>query len=344
MGAAPPAQARPTILDVARLSGVSVSTASNALAGKRHVKAETRERVQRIAEEIGYAASAAARGMRLKRTWSIGLIVGDIANPFVPEVVRGIEDVIWRERNNLILCNTDSDLDKRRAYLRSLVGRQIDGLLIASQALDAGDMQLIARAGIPAVTLNRRPQVGALDYVGIDNRHGIRLAMDYLLALGHRRIAFIKGIVDSTSAGDRFGAYVQALEEAGLPSEPTLVAQGDYTLPSGAAAARQLMAQERPPTAIVAANDLTAIGALGTLHEMGVRVPDEVSVVGFDDIYLSDHPLVKLTTVQHPKRETGIAAASYLLQRIQDGVQDPPRTMVLKPALLVRGTSGRPPR
>ncbi|EWY41574.1 LacI family transcriptional regulator [Skermanella stibiiresistens SB22] len=334
--------ARPTILDLAAACGVSPATVSNALADKPNVKASTREMVRRKAAEMGYHASATARGLRLGRSWSIGLVVGDIANPFVPEVVRGVEDVVWRARKNLILCNTDFQADKKTAYVRSLLDKNIEGLIVLSQVLSPSDMRLVEAADVPLVTVNRGTPGYTSDYVGIDNHAGVRMAMDYLVGLGHRRIGFIKGLPSSNSALDRFAAYTEAVERHGLDSDPSLVMPGDYDMESGDSGARAIMASAIPPTAIVAANDQMALGALGALHELGLRVPDDVSVVGFDNIQLAAHPLLNLTTINHPKRETGDAAARLLLQRILGKMVDPPRSVVLKPSLIVRGSSGPP--
>ncbi len=335
--------ARPTILDLAALCGVSPATVSNALAGKPNVKAQTRDLVLRKAREIGYHASSTARGLRMGRSWSIGLVVGDIANPFVPDVVRGVEDVVWRERKNLILCNTDFQAEKKTAYVRSLLDKQIDGMIVLSQILDDQDMERVEAAGIPLVTVNRRAPGHACDYVGIDNQAGVRMAMDYLVSLGHRRIGFIKGLFRSSSADDRLAAYLEAVAAHGLDSDPSLVVQGDYSIESGDSATRTMMAAAQRPTAIVAANDLMALGALGALHDLGIKVPSDVSVVGFDNIQLAEHPLLNLTTINHPKRETGDSAARLLLQRIAGDRNDPPRSVILKPSLIVRGTSAPPP-
>ncbi|MBK1838426.1 LacI family DNA-binding transcriptional regulator [Azospirillum sp. YIM B02556] len=340
--AAPASGARPTILDLAALCGVSPATVSNALADKPNVKAETRDLVRRKAREIGYHASSAARGLRMGRSWSIGLVVGDIANPFVPDVVRGVEDVVWRERKNLILCNTDFQAEKKTAYVRSLLDKQIDGMIVLSQILDAHDMERVAAAGIPLVTVNRRAPDFSTDYVGIDNQSGVRMAVDYLVSLGHRRIAFVKGLFRSSSADDRFAAFQAAVQAHGLDGDPSLAVQGDYSMESGDSAARSLMALSQRPTAILAANDLMALGALGALHDLGIRVPADVSVVGFDNIQLAEHPLLNLTTINHPKRETGDAAARLLLQRIAGDRTEPPRSVVLKPSLIVRGTTAPP--
>ncbi|MCF8482759.1 MAG: LacI family transcriptional regulator [Rhodospirillum sp.] len=336
---------RPKILDVAKACGVSPATVSNALANKRQVKAETRELVRRVAIEMGYRPSAAARGLssRAGRTWSVGLVVGDIENPVVPTIVRGVEEILWASRTSLILCNTDFQQDKKMAYVRSLVDRDIDGLILVSHLFNDMEARSISLLDLPIVTVNRMADEWKTDYVGIDNTAGTRSAVNYLTGMGHRRIAYIKGLHTSTAAEARFDGYLVGIAAAGGDTDPDLVVQGDYTQESGDIATRQLMALDRPPTAIVAANDLMALGVLGALRNLGVSVPGEVSVVGFDDIHMSRHPLINLTTVHYPQHETGAMAARLLLRRIEDGPDELPRSMVLQPSLIVRGTTA-PPR
>jgi DNA-binding LacI/PurR family transcriptional regulator len=334
---------RPTILDVAARCGLSPATVSNALAGKPHVRAETRALVHQTVAELGYRASTVAQTLRMRRSWSIGLLIGDISNPYVSDLVRGVEEVAWRQKTSLILCNTDFNADKKTAYLRSLLDKQIDGLIFASQVLNAEEKQALDLERVPFVVIGRKREDLTADCVGVDNAAGISMAVDYLARLGHRRIAFVKGLAASVSALDRFTAYRAAIHSIGLDADPDLVSEGDYSLESGSAAARRLMAVTPAPTAIVAANDVMAIGALGALHEMGVRVPKDVSVAGFDDIYLAKHPLVNLTTVHQPMHETGSSAAKLLLARILGETDAGEQSVVLRPSLVVRGTTG-PPR
>ncbi|WP_169738457.1 LacI family DNA-binding transcriptional regulator [Afifella pfennigii] len=337
---------RATIRDVARACGVSTATVSNALAGKPHVKAQTREAVERAAVELGYRPSAAARGLssRTGRTWSVGLVVGDIENPVVPKIVRGAEEILWANRTSLVLCNTDFQQDKKMAYVRALIDRDIDGLILVSHIFNDMEARAISLSDLPLVTVNRMNDQWQADYVGIDNAAGTRAAVDYLTGLGHRRIGYIKGLNTSTAAQARFDGYLSGIAAAGGDTDPALVIQGDYTQESGAIAARQFMALSDRPTAIVAGNDLMALGVLGALRDLDIAVPNEVSVIGFDDIHMSAHPLINLTTVHFPQHETGAMAARLLLRRINEGPDDLPRSVVLPPQLIVRGSAGVPPR
>ncbi|MFM0052527.1 LacI family DNA-binding transcriptional regulator [Caballeronia grimmiae] len=335
---------RPTILDVAAACGVSPATVSNVLAGKKHIAVQTRALVLEKVDELGYVASATARALRMNRTWSVGVVVGDIANPFTPEVIHGIEDTLWERHNNLILCSTGSQSDRKVAYLKNLIDKHVDGLILVTQSLTPDEAAALDLARLPPlVTINRKSEAVPSDHVAIDSWGGMSSLMDYLLALGHSRIAFVKGLASSTSAAERYRAYRAAMKRAGFAVHPGLVLHGDYTIESGTRAGAQLASLPQVPTAIVAANDLMAIGVLGALRERGVPVPDDISVAGFDDILLAGHPLISLTTIAQPKYETGVVAARTLLERIEIGPRPAPKMIKLDAALKIRGTTAPPP-
>jgi DNA-binding LacI/PurR family transcriptional regulator len=329
-----------TIKQVAEASGVAPSTVSNALTGKGYVAPATRSRVVEAAESLGYRASSLARSLRLQQTWSVGLLLADVSNPFFPAVVRGIEDVLWGKQYNLVLCNTDYNKDKEAAYLRHLLDKQLDGLILASTASDSDDVLELQARGVPFVMLNRRHVSARTHYVGMDNAGGVGAAIEHLLTLGHRRIAFIKGRADSSAAQERFQGYRAALREAGIRFDPALVAQGDYTIESGHAAAGGFMRLARLPTAIVSANDFMAVGAMAQFKERGIRVPDDVSVIGFDDIFVSALPWIELTTVRPQSWQLGASAAELLLEQIGRRGGAPPREIVLENELILRATAG----
>ncbi|WP_438390431.1 LacI family DNA-binding transcriptional regulator [Caballeronia sp. DA-9] len=340
---APESADRPTILDVAAACGVSPATVSNVLANKPYVREQTRQLVLQKVAELGYRASRAAQSLRTGRSWSVGLIIGDISNPYVAEIVQGVEEVLWAKRNNLILCNTGFDADRKMAYTSSLLDQHVDGLILVSQSFSEEEARALNLVDVPVVTVNRACEALKSDQVGIDGAGGIRAAVQYLAQLGHRRIAFVKGAASSPSADGRYVAYTQAVRAHKVVSDSALVVQGDYSMESGSIAVRELWARGAAPTAIVAANDLMAIGALGALKEMGVDVPRDVSVIGFDDIFLSNHPLVRLTTVHYSKRDIGANAARLLMRRIEGDRGDGPRAVTLDTSLVVRGTTA-PPR
>jgi LacI family transcriptional regulator len=332
-------RSRITIKQVAEASGVAPSTVSNALTGKGYVSPETRSRVVETAANLGYRASSLARSLRLQQTWSVGLLLADVSNPFFPAVVRGIEDVLWGRQYNLVLCNTDYRKDKEAAYLRHLLDKRLDGLILASTAADSDDVPALQAQRVPFVMLNRRHVSARTSYVGMDNEGGVGMAIEHLLALGHRRIAFIKGRADSSAAEERYQGYRKALRGAGIPFEATLVAQGDYTIDSGRAAAARFMELGRLPTAIVSANDFMAFGAMALFKERDIAVPRQVSVIGFDDIFVSALPWIELTTVRPQSWQLGASAAELLLGLIAGTERNRAREIILPNELVLRATT-----
>ena len=332
-----------TIKDVAQACGVAPSTVSNALTGKGYVRAKTRDQVIAAAARLGYRASSLARGLRLQRTWTVGVLLADIANPFFPDLVRGMEDVLWARHYNLMLCNTDYDKEKEAAYLRHLVDKRLDGLILASTAADSPHVMLLRERGMPFVMLNRRHRTLATDYVGIDNRRGTASAVQHLAELGHSRIAFIRGPQDSSAAEDRLSGYLDEMRRQFALFDEQLIAPGDYSIEAGKGACARFLALDQPPTAIVSANDFMAIGAMATLRERGLAVPRDMSVTGFDDIYVAALPWFELTTLRPHSRELGTRTAEVLLARI-DKTANGPADIVLAPTLIQRGTTAPPRR
>jgi DNA-binding LacI/PurR family transcriptional regulator len=332
-----------TIKDVARACGVAPSTVSNALSGKGYVRRETCAQVVAAAARLGYRASSLARGLRLQRTWTVGVLLADIANPFFPDLVRGMEDVLWARHYNLMLCNTDYDKGKEAAYLRHLVDKRLDGLILASTAADSPEVTLLRERGVPFVMLNRRHRTLATDYVGIDNRRGTAAAVEHLAELGHNRIAFIRGPQDSSAAEDRLGGYQDEMRRRFAGCDEELIAPGDYSIEAGRRACIRFLALAPPPTAIVSANDFMAIGAMAVLRERNLAVPRDMSVTGFDDIYVAALPWIDLTTLRPHSRELGARCAEVLLARI-DKTANGPADIVLSPTLVRRGTTAPPAR
>lgn len=332
-----------TIKDVAQACGVAPSTVSNALTGKGYVRPTTRDQVAAAAARLGYRASSLARGLRLQRTWTVGVLLADIANPFFPDLVRGMEDVLWGRHYNLMLCNTDYDKEKEAAYLRQLIDKRLDGVILASTAADSADVALLREHGVPFVMLNRRHRTLATDYVGIDNRQGTATAVQHLADLGHRRISFIRGPWDSSAAEDRFSGYIDEMRRRFAVFDEQLVAPGDYSIAAGRRACTQFLALAEPPTAIVSANDFMAIGAMAVLRERGLAVPQDMSVTGFDDIYVAALPWIDLTTLNPHSRELGARCAEVLLARI-DRTAHGPADIVLPPTLIRRGSTAPPAR
>jgi len=330
-----------TIKDVARACGLAPSTVSNALAGKPLVRDETRELVLATAERLGYRASSLARGLRLQRTWTVGALVADIANPFFGELVRGMEDALSVRDYSLVICSTEYDARKERALLAMLLDKRMDGLILASTASDSVEVPRLRELGVPFVQLNRRHRRLRCDYVGIDNAVGTAKAVAHLAELGHRRIAFIQGPPQSSTATERFAGYRDELGRRFGAVDADLVAPGDYSAERGRAAADRFLSLPEPPTAIVSANDFMAIGAMERAQERGLEVPRDLSVTGFDDIFVAGLPWIGLTTLRPQSRALGAAAAELLLSRIESPAE--PETRILPCSLVVRRTTA-PPR
>jgi LacI family transcriptional regulator len=331
-----------TIRDVARECGIALSTVSNALAGKPHVAKETRRQVKEVAERLGYRASAVARALRTNRSFTIGVLIADVANPAFPDFVRGVEDVAIREKCSLFVCNTDGDIERQIWHMQSLLSNRVDGMVLISQHVDDERVRELLAVGPPHVALQRRSPRFDDDYVGSDNVGGITEAVEHLADLGHRRIGFVRGPLGSSTAQERLDAYRSAVARLGLDADPALVFDGDYTMPTGHLAGRALLSLPRPPTAIMASNDINALGIIDAATELGRDVPRDLSVIGLDDITLAAYGRINLTTIHLQKRAMGAAAAELLMKRVRSKRRGQGRLMTFPTHLVVRGTTAPP--
>jgi DNA-binding LacI/PurR family transcriptional regulator len=322
--------------------GVAVSTVSNALTGRRFVLEDTRKQILEAAERVGYRASPIARGLRLQRSFTIGILVGDITNPFFPDLIRGAEGVVSAEHYHLTLCDTGYRAEKQEGYLQMLRERRLDGLIVASQAAMSQGLIDLVQAGFPLVFINQRYDGIETDYVGVDNVKSIDEACKHLWSLGHRRIAFICGREGATAAVDRFECFKSSITALAGSLDESLVEPGDYTYESGVLAAKRLLSRSVRPTAVLTANDLSALGVMEAAESLDLKVPDDVSIVGIDDIFISALPRISLTTVRQPKFEIGAAAARLLFERI-GGAGGPWKEIILESHLIRRATSGTAP-
>ena len=332
-----------TIKHVAARAGVSYTTVSHVLNGTRRVSAVTRQRVEAAAAELAYAPSAVARALKNSRTRMVGVLVPNITNPFFAELTRGIEDCCQRADYGVFLCNSDDAPERQARYLQTLVERRVDGLLLAAPAGEPEALvQRLAAAHAPIVVIDRELPGLAARLVRVDHRGGARLAVEHLLSLGHRRIACLSGPSSFAVSRLRAAGWRDGLEAAGLQPDPQLLLEGDFDAAVGHALARQLLARG-DVTAIVAGNDLMAIGALRAAAELGLAVPQAVSIVGFDSIDLGAYTYPPLTTVGHRIAAIGEAAASLLLGMLSD--PDAAHEDVMVPVSLIeRASSGVAPR
>ncbi|WP_027169654.1 substrate-binding domain-containing protein [Mesorhizobium sp. WSM3224] len=323
-----------TIADVARHAGVSVATVSHVMNHTRHVEPETAGRVRAAIAALRYSPNSVARSLRRGETKTIGLLLPDNSNPFFASVARQIEDAGFVSGYTVILCNSDGNAEKEERYLSVLMAKQIDGLIFAGSSDHA---RVFARLlpSVPAVLLDREIQSVNVDTVLVDHDHGGYLAGRYLAGLGHRKIGVIGGPRDSSSSPARLRGFVRALGEAGIDLPPSSIVDSDYHFAGGRLAMEQLMAQAPDITALFACNDLMAMGALTVLRSRGLRVPDDISMVGFDDIPYAVTTWPPLTTIAQPVEKIGTRAVSLLLERLGEPAA-PSRREVLAPVLVER--------
>ncbi|WP_435035967.1 LacI family DNA-binding transcriptional regulator [Pseudomonas neuropathica] len=304
-----------TIKDVAALAGISYTTVSHVVNNTRPVSQEVRLKVEAAIKSLDYVPSAVARSLKAKTTATIGLLVPNSLNPYFAELARGIEDYCERNGYCVILCNSDDNPDKQRSYLRVLLEKRIDGLIVASAGGDSGLAQGLAGVKTPMVIVDRGLDGVDADLVRIDHEYGAYLATRHLLELGHRDIATIGGPASTSVAQMRLAGYCRALKEAGVEVRPERMLESDFTSTGGYNAAATLL-ESNPPSAIFAGNDMIGIGVLRAAAERNVRVPSELSVIGFDDIQMSRYVYPALTTVGQSILQLGEMAAEVLLRRI----------------------------
>jgi LacI family transcriptional regulator len=322
-----------TIKDVARVAGVSPSTVSRALTTPALVQAETRARVERAAAELGYQPNRAARGLITGRTGNIGLIVPDLTNPFFPGVVKGVQSRARESDFSVFLADTDEDPTAEAGLVRAL-SKQVDGIVLCSPRMTEEDLRSVI-GETPVVMLNRR--VGPIPAITIDNVDGIRQAVAHLAALGHRRIAYVAGPRLSWSNKERARALRTSTNAAGID----LIEIGNFApqFAGGVAAADLVLAAG--VTAVIAYNDLVALGLLNWFATRGVKVPEAISVMGFDDIVLSQMVSPSLTTVAQPQEQIGRAGVDMLLQLLEDPDRAAAARRELPSQLMVRHSTGR---
>jgi DNA-binding LacI/PurR family transcriptional regulator len=329
----------PTIVDVARRAGVSKSLVSLVLRGAPNVSEEKREAVTRAAEEIGYRPNAVARSLVRRRSFVIGVMVSDLHNPYFTEVIDGIE-AASRVAGYHALFNSGGRTAAGEAdAIDALLQLRTDGVVMAGPVLSAARIAQVATA-VPVVVVARSSRSRAHDSITNDDRMGARLAVDHLVSLGHRAIAHVDGGSGAGSPQRRSG-FLRAMARHGLARSATVV-RGAFTEDGGRGGVRTLLRAGRRPTAIFVGNDLAAVGALDALDERGLRVPHDVSLVGYDNIALAGLGHIDLTTIDQPRREMGVTAVGLLLER-RDGGRRAARHLVVPPSLVVRGSTAPPP-
>jgi LacI family transcriptional regulator len=310
-----------TIRDVAKLAGVSVATVSRVLNKNGYVNKETEQKVMKAIEQLHYQPNAVARGLAGKQTGTIALILPDIANPFFPEIARAVEDVAQRYGYTVILCNSDDQGHKEQSYIEVLQKKYIDGIIFASNTLGEEDVKNMRRKNIPVVVLDRAPNRQLCSVIRSQNYEGAKLAVQHLLDAGCQRIAHIYGPQDFVTAKERLEGYEDSVRQFPWYT-PSLMVPGYFRLEGGLKAVRDLLARHPDVDGIFAGNDLMAIGALKGLHQLGIRVPQDVALIGFDGIGLTEITEPELSTVAQPIYEMGSLAAKVLIEKIETGQKE----------------------
>lgn len=328
-----------TIYDIARVAGVSIATVSHVLSGKGRASAATRERVLAAVRELGYERSAIASALAGKNTHTIGLLVPDVDNPYFSEVVRGAEDAAFARGYSVLIGNTDHDRDKEAAYLRTLRVKAMDGVIVATGTADPAVLSGMAQDGVRVALLSRQISGVPGPFVGVDNHAGGGAAAAHLLELGHRSIGVIVEPLSVQSAQDRLDGFLA--RTAGAPGIQIHVAEEQgFGIRTGELATRALL-EAHAVSAIFAGNDQLAVGALQAARACGLRVPADLSVMGFDDSAWARIAVPALTTIAQPMRDLGQAAADLVIDAIESGAPDE-STVILPFSLVVRDSTGRP--
>ncbi len=335
----------PTLRDVAVAAGVHPATASRALnpATRGLVNADTARRVIKVAESLGYRPNPIARGLKTSKSGTVGLVIPDLTNPLFPPIVRGIEDVLEPAGFSGLIVNTDNDPDRERAQIELLRSRQVEGLIVATALVHHPLLEQLHREGVVMVMVNRRPNGIDVPSITPDDASGVELAVQHLAALGHRRIAHLAGPSNTSTGVVRARSFRSTVRDLGLDDDPALVATCPYwSEESGAEALRTLLDSGVDFSAVVAGNDLIALGCYDVFAERDIDCPGDISVVGFNDMPFLDKLRPPLTTVAIPHQQIGTEAGRLLL----DGISEPnrPARSVLLPLTFVVRGSTAPPR
>jgi DNA-binding LacI/PurR family transcriptional regulator len=333
---------RVSIKDIAEAAGVSHSTVSRALSDSPLVKAETKARIQRLAQEMGYSPDAIARSLVTQKTHTVGVVVTAITDPFVAEVVQGIEDTAQENDYSVILASSAAEPERELAAVEMLRAKRVDGVIVTSSRVGALYLEHLERIGVPVVLVNNHnEQSGRYTFsVSVDNQHGGYLATHHLIERGHRRIGYVTGPADHSDDAERLAGYRQALDEVGIPFDPALVVPGNGRLDGGVQALRTLASLAELPSAAFCYNDMTAIGLMSAARRAGISVPEGLAVVGFDDVPLAAHVNPPLTTVAQPQRDMGRQAMDMALALMTaDDSTTSFSDIVIKGKLVVRESS-----
>ncbi|MEN8908321.1 MAG: LacI family DNA-binding transcriptional regulator [Clostridiales bacterium] len=328
-----------TIKDIAKLANVSYATVSRALNDSKEISEKTKQKILTICKEVNYSPNAIARGLVKNTTHTIGLIMPDISNPFFPEVALGIEGEAARMDYNVFLCNTNYNIKRELSYINLLLERRVEGIIISSVSDETINYFNKYIDHIPIVYVGSNPKNDKCDYVATDNIKAGYIATDYLIKLGHKKIAFIGGTSVSNSHCDRIKGFKKAFQEHNILPDIELIRNSDFKRKSGYQITKFLIKEKNIPTAIIAANDVVALGVIEACDEMGILIPDTISIIGFDDIPYASLPKIMLTTIAQSKYDLGKIAVETIFKTINNkGKKNTVIKKILDPELIIRKT------
>jgi DNA-binding LacI/PurR family transcriptional regulator len=325
--------------DIAKLAGVSSATVSRVINDSRLVRPATAEKVRKVIQELKFVPNGSATTLKYGKSSSYGLIIPDITNPFFPEFIRSFESILVKKNQDMLMATTDLHASRMQQTIHRMLVRQVDGVALLASEIETEPIETLIHHRVPLVTMDRRLTGPGLSDVSINYASGMNQAVEHLKELRHKSIAYIGGSSGRTISDHRLRAFVKAVERVGLKVDERFLREGDYRITGGERAMTELLAMKERPTAIVAANDLTAIGAMRVIHREGLSVPGDFSIVGFDDIELSDMVYPPLTTLRLPKHEM----AEKFVAALESSARDPHaegQEFSVKTSLVVRKSTG----
>lgn len=328
-----------TIKDIAKEADVSITTVSRVLNNKPDVSIDTRKKIEQVIEKLGYNPNTIARGLVTKKTYTIGLIIPDISNPFFPEVAHGIESKAKELGYSVIFYNTNNDKKAEKHAIELLKGKRVDGIILSLSLENNKELHKLAAENFPVVELDRKVPDSSFPTVTINNEDSAFQATEHLIKLGHIRLAHITGDLGTQTGLDRLSGFQKALSKYGLKIEDRWLQEGNYSFESGYTGMKNLFKLEEVPTAVFAANDLMAIGAYQAVFERGLNIPDDISIIGLDDIEMSSIVRPGLTTMRFPKHKLGQKAAEILIKEIEDQDMNKQNDIILRTRLILRGST-----
>jgi LacI family transcriptional regulator len=333
---------RMDIRTIARAANVSIATVSRAMNHVATVNPKMAKRVWEVIDELDYFPNTQARALVSGRSRLFGLIVSEITNPFFPELIQGFEDIAVENGYEILVSSTNYDPKRMAHCIRRMLERKVEGVAVMTFGIEEPLFDQLAKRKVPLVFIDVGPLRPGISVLKVDYHHGIRQGVQHLAALGHRNISFVSGPMRLHSAQSRVAAFLQSLQECGIAPDPDSIIEGDHTMEGGVAAMEKILAAKRRPTAVTCSNDMTAIGVLHKLYRAGLRVPDDFSVIGFDDIHIAEVTIPPLTTIQMSRFELARAAVTALRAHVEEPGSVQKREFSIQTNLVVRESTGFP--